>query len=135
MNNRRELFIKRITTFWNYDLTLPPNQLTNPRIMTRYHVCIKGSNVQRCGFRNFASKLARELGLYGHSAYIDQQLHIEVEGMRDQLRKFIDWCKTGPDHCQIEEVEIKELPLAGYGSFKIIPGVISSKTGVGIHRA
>ncbi len=100
--------------------------------MTRYHLCIKGSNVQRCGFRNFASQLARELGLSGQSAYIDQQLHIEVEGLKGQLKKFLDWCKTGPAHCQIEEVEVQELPLAGYGSFIVIPGVTSTKNNAGV---
>jgi acylphosphatase len=95
--------------------------------MTRYQVCIKGSNVQRCGFRNFASQLARELGLYGQSLYIDNLIQIEVEGIEDSLKKFIAWCKTGPAYCQIEEVIINELPLAGYKSFKVIPGVISSE--------
>lgn len=94
--------------------------------MKRVHITVKGNNVQRCGFRNSASKTARELKLKGNAIYVDKSIEIDVEGSDDSINMFIEWCKKGPAHCQIEGVETAELPVYGFTNFEVIHGVYSS---------
>lgn len=93
--------------------------------MKRYHITIKG-NVQRVGFRRYASQIARQLGLKGKATYIDHNITIEVEGAVESLKQFMQWCKTGPNGCQVEDIILTEYPLYGDNTFEIVPGVYRS---------
>jgi len=92
----------------------------------RHQITIKGYNVQRCGFRNLAAQMARRLELRGTATYVDHDLIIEVEGNWHMISLFTDWCKKGPRDCQIDNMEVVELPPVDYTTFEIVQGVLSS---------
>jgi acylphosphatase len=62
--------------------------------------------VQGVGFRNFAVRKARPLGLSGYVQNLrDGSVRAEIEGERTQIEKFLDTLKTeGPG--QIENMEV-----------------------------
>lgn len=62
--------------------------------------------VQGVGFRNFAVRRARPLGLSGYVQNLrDGSVRAEIEGERTQIEKFLDALKTeGPG--QIEHIEV-----------------------------
>lgn len=90
----------------------------------RKQITIKGSNVQRCGFRKSAMDMAKILELAGTAMYIDHDLLIEVEGDALKVEKFTKWAEVGPAECNISEVESKEMPLVGISSFKVVHGIV-----------
>lgn len=98
----------------------------NGLIMKRLQIIVKGDNVQRCGFRNFSAQIAQKLGLTGIAEYEDHHLVIEIEGPSETIRQFIEFCKIGPEGCQISSLEIIEIPATESGVFRIIPGIVSS---------
>lgn len=91
--------------------------------MKRVKIIVRGSNVQRCGFRHMAWELAKSLKLSGSAAYIEQHLEIEAEGNEELLNKFIEFAKHGPKMCDVDEFEIEEIPVTGIPGFNNIPGV------------
>ncbi len=62
--------------------------------------------VQGVGFRNFAVRRARPLGLSGYVQNLrDGSVRAEIEGERTQIEKFLDTLKAeGPG--QIENMEV-----------------------------
>jgi acylphosphatase len=94
--------------------------------MKRIQITVKG-NVQRCGFRNYATQEAEQLGLSGKAVYLDQDIMIEAEGNNEVVSKFVEWCRTGPTGCTIESVECRDLPVIYEKGFRNVPGIVFSK--------
>lgn len=94
--------------------------------MKRYLITVSG-NVQRVGFRNYASKVAVDLGLTGKAVYVDQDIKIEAEGKSEPLQQFIAWCKTGPSGCNIDDFNFQELPVKGDKTFEVVHGLVFSR--------
>lgn len=75
--------------------------------------------VQKVGFRFAAIEQALELGLTGIvKNYDNNQVHIEVEGEVDQLKKFLRWCHIGPKGAKVDKVDYQSSEeLQKYESF------------------
>lgn len=77
-------------------------------------------DVQGVYFRATARDVAEELGLSGFVRNErDGNVYIEAEGPAEQLDKLVVWCKQGPRHARVENVEIKEGEVKGYKRFEI----------------
>jgi acylphosphatase len=76
------------------------------------HVNIKVfGEVQGIGFRYETLAKARSLGLKGFVRNEpDGSVRIEAEGKREDLNKFIEWCKDGPRGAAIQNVNIEFQP-------------------------
>ena len=63
--------------------------------------------VQRVSFRFFAQKKAEEFGLVGFvKNQEDGSVYIEAEGKEVELRKFIRWCRQGPESAKVEKIDL-----------------------------
>ena len=66
--------------------------------------------VQGVFFRDSSRAEAKELNLSGWvNNETDGTVEIVAEGEDKDLIKFIEWCKYGPDHAEVEKVNIKWL--------------------------
>ena len=70
--------------------------------------------VQGVFFRDSSRIEAKELNLSGWvKNTTDGTVEILAEGEDKDLKKFIEWCKYGPDHAEVEKVDVKWLDSAG----------------------
>lgn len=88
--------------------------------MRRCTIVVSGL-VHGVGFRSFASKIARELGLNGFvKNRPDGKVSIVVEGYEAYINKLIDALKKGPPLSAVENVETKwSDPKNEFGGFEI----------------
>jgi len=69
--------------------------------------------VQGVFFRDSSRIEARKLNLYGWvKNTTDGTVEILAEGEDKDLKKFVEWCKYGPDHAEVEKVDVKWLDSA-----------------------
>jgi acylphosphatase len=84
-----------------------------------YKISISG-RVQGVGFRWNAANEARHLGINGFIKNLpDGSVYIEAEGSTSQLKEFVEWCKKGPAHGSVENVNVDKLPPLYYKEFRI----------------
>ncbi|NQU78037.1 acylphosphatase [Candidatus Falkowbacteria bacterium] len=85
------------------------------------HINIKiHGQVQGVSFRYYSQDLAGELGLAGFVRNeSDGTLYIEVEGEKEKLDEFMEWCRKGPGSAQVEKVEMGWGEVMGYKDFVI----------------
>ena len=84
-----------------------------------YRIRISGQ-VQGVGFRWNAAHQARKFGLHGFAKNTpDGNVYIEAEGIESELKKFIEWCKTGPRSAVVVSVNYDSLPPVNYTDFRI----------------
>jgi len=78
--------------------------------------------VQGVFFRDSSRAEAQELGLRGWvKNETDGTVEIMAEGDDKDLIKFIEWCKYGPDHAEVEKVEVKWEKFSGqFDDFSVI---------------
>ncbi len=78
--------------------------------------------VQGVSFRYYAREKARELSLFGFARNEpDGTAYFEADGEEDNLKKFLDWCHTGPETAHVEKVEFTfSGELKKYDEFKVI---------------
>ena len=78
--------------------------------------------VQGVGFRDFASRKARELGLSGFTRNLPSgQVEVEVEGTREDLNSFLEFLKKGPPGAAIQNIDVRWNPPPGkYADFEIL---------------
>jgi len=70
--------------------------------------------VQGVFFRDSSRAEALGLNLSGWAKNVtDGTVEIEAEGEDKDLIKFIEWCKYGPDHAEVEKVNIKWIEPKG----------------------
>jgi len=74
--------------------------------MDRLHVKVKG-RVQGVGFRYSAQRQAESLGLSGWVRNLGdgETVEAEFEGERSQLKKMLQWCRSGPTFASVDDVE------------------------------
>ena len=83
-----------------------------------YKIRIHGF-VQGVGFRYNAAREARSRGITGYVKNMqDGSVYIEAEGFREQLNKFVEWCREGPGY--VESVTADTFTPVNYIDFKII---------------
>ena len=70
--------------------------------------------VQGVFFRDSSRIEAKKLNLSGWvKNTTDGTVEIVAEGEDNDLKKFVEWCKYGPDHAEVEKVDVKWLDSAG----------------------
>ncbi|GAB3502103.1 acylphosphatase [Spirosoma knui] len=69
-------------------------------------------------FRQEARQKGEKLGLVGH-AQIEPNgdLRIDAEGNPEALDQLVDWCKTGPDGTEVQNVQVSDGELQGFDRF------------------
>ena len=88
-------------------------------IVFNYIITVKG-RVQGVGYRAFAVKMAKGLGLVGYVKNMpDGTVKIEAEGKKEDLDRFVILCEKGPGWAYIEKFSLIESPVQGYRDFKI----------------
>lgn len=84
-----------------------------------YNIIVTGL-VQGVFYRVSAQEKAKELGLTGCVNNVDDGgVNIEAEGEEEQLKKFVTWCKRGPEKAQVTDIEVQEGELKNYSDFVV----------------
>lgn len=79
----------------------------------RIHLVVKG-RVQGVFFRASTKEKALALGIKGWVKNLpDDTVEIVAEGQKEFISDFIEWCKAGPKHAVVSEIEIEHLPSTG----------------------
>jgi acylphosphatase len=79
--------------------------------------------VQGIFYRMAALERAHELNLVGWVRNLeDGTVEIEVQGEKNAIERFIEWCKKGPKGAHVESVEekTKDVKKISFEDFKII---------------
>ena len=72
----------------------------------RVHVFISGK-VQGVFFRSGTKDTAEELGITGWVRNLpDGRVEAVFEGEKDRVDKMVEWCRKGPAHSQVSDVEV-----------------------------
>ena len=75
--------------------------------MTRADLLISG-RVQGVFYRASAQQEAMRLGLVGEVRNLpDGQVEAIVEGPKERVEEFIDWCRRGPPSADVENVQVR----------------------------
>ena len=76
--------------------------------------------VQGVGFRYSARLAARNYGIKGYVRNMsDGSVYLEVEGSEDNVTRFINWCREGPDFAYIDHINITDGSLRNFESFEV----------------
>lgn len=84
----------------------------------KIRICVFVSGrVQGVLYRRYAQAKARELGITGlaHNL-IDGKVELVVEGEKDKVEQFVEWCKQGSPLAKVESVDVA--PEDYKGEFK-----------------
>lgn len=83
------------------------------------HLRISGK-VQGVWYRKSAVQEALRLGVSGYAMNLpDGSVRIEAEGSREDVDRFVEWCRIGPPRAIVERVDATSAPLAGSVGFGI----------------
>lgn len=75
--------------------------------MKRVRLRISG-RVQGVYFRHHTNKEANRLGLKGFVRNLeDGSVEVVAEGNEDKINELIEFCKKGPEHAYVENLEVK----------------------------
>jgi acylphosphatase len=67
--------------------------------------------VQGVGFRMYAQRQARALGLYGYVRNLaGGEVELVAEGDRDAVERLIAWARVGPPSADVNEVRVTDEP-------------------------
>jgi acylphosphatase len=84
-----------------------------------YNVRITGK-VQGVGFRYAARKEAMRLGIRGFARNErDGSVRMEVEGSREAVDAFLEWCKKGFLGSYVEKITVTNIPIRNFEGFEI----------------
>lgn len=88
--------------------------------MKTVHLLISGK-VQGVFFRDSARKEAHKLGITGWiKNRPDEKVEAMVSGMEKDVDAFVDWCKSGPDRAEVEEVIVSTKEQTQFKKFEIL---------------
>lgn len=88
-----------------------------PALVRRVRVVVSG-RVQGVFFRATCARLARSLGLGGSVRNVpDGRVEAVFEGPSEDVDAMVAWCRKGPEHARVDEVEIHEEPPTGVRAF------------------
>ena len=89
-------------------------------MMETVHLVIKGK-VQGVFYRASAKDIATELDIKGWVKNMpDGNVEVLASGSKEQLEKFIDWCRSGPRRAVVKEVIISSRDDSSLSGFFII---------------
>ena len=87
--------------------------------MKTKHLKILGK-VQGVFYRASAKKKAEELEISGWIKNAsDGSVEAMITGSDQQISNYIQWCKSGPDKANVEDVQVTDQELEQFHSFKI----------------
>jgi len=79
----------------------------------RVHIVVEGL-VQGVFYRASTLKTAQQLNLTGYVRNLpDGKVEIVAEGNGDQIDRLISWCRQGPTHAEVANVEVTEQDYRG----------------------
>jgi acylphosphatase len=83
-------------------------------------ITVKGI-VQSVYYRQSAKETALRYGITGEvKNLVNADVHIVATGSEQQLKKFVEWCKKGPDTAVVSDVIVEDVGLQSFESFKIV---------------
>lgn len=84
-----------------------------------YRITVSG-RVQNVGFRYYTANSAQECHISGFvKNETDGTVYIEAEGEKDDMDKFLVFCRRGPQWARIDRFDIQEQPLMNYKGFRV----------------
>ena len=87
--------------------------------METVHLVIKGK-VQGVYYRASARDIAIELGIKGWIKNVPGgQVEVMASGNKEELEKFIGWCRRGPKHAEVSDVAVTRLKEQNFSDFSI----------------
>jgi len=86
----------------------------------RAHLIITGL-VQGVWYRASARDEARSLGLVGWVRNThDGSVEAVAEGPKENIEKFIAWCRKGPPHARVQNIEVnRQSPTGEFREFRV----------------
>jgi len=89
--------------------------------MKQVHIFISGT-VQGVFYRSNTRKKAKELGIKGWVRNLyNGRVEVTAEGEEEDLKKFIEWCKKGPELAFVENIEVEWSDYKGkYEDFSVV---------------
>ena len=87
--------------------------------MEHLNITVSGK-VQGVLYRKSAQQKANELGIKGFAQNIENgNVYIEAEGTKENLEKFVNWCKMGPKYAKVESIHIQDDRIKKYIEFNV----------------
>ena len=88
--------------------------------LSRAQIRVAG-RVQGVGYRSFAQRTARALGLVGYALNLpDGNVEVDVEGERVEINRFIERLRQGPPAAAVTNVDVTWGPYLGqYPGFTV----------------
>lgn len=88
-------------------------------MIKHFNITVTGK-VQGVFFRAHTETEAKKLGLSGFVRNESNgNVYLEAEGKEEQLKKLLEWCKSGPTKANVQEVKFTESELKNYTDFSI----------------
>ncbi len=76
--------------------------------------------VQGVRYRKSAVEQAVRLNVKGFAMNMsDGAVRIEAEGSREELDRFVEWCRTGPPRAVVDHIDVTEGPIVGHAGFLV----------------
>ncbi len=88
--------------------------------MKRRLVALVSGRVQGVGYRAFAQRKARELGLTGYAENLpDGRVEVVAEGEEDDLKRFLEFLKQGPRLAEVTSIDVTWSEPVGMQGFHV----------------
>lgn len=76
--------------------------------------------VQGVFFRQSTKEIAINIGLTGEVRnLLNGNVYVIATGTKEQLDKFVTWCRQGPPKARVTGIDIQDSPLIQFDSFSI----------------
>jgi acylphosphatase len=83
-------------------------------------IVVRG-RVQGVFFRDGVREQARARGVAGWVRNrADGSVEAVLEGARPAIDRVIDWCRVGPPHAEVDDVEVRWEEPAGLAGFRVL---------------
>lgn len=101
----------------DYGSSMRKRKSAEPRIRRVVHV---HGRVQGVFYRDTCRREATAHGVAGSAANLDDgSVEVVLEGPSDAVLEMVAWCRRGPLHAQVAEVELREEEPRGMSGFAI----------------
>jgi acylphosphatase len=88
--------------------------------MKTLRIFITGT-VQGVFFRRYIKEKADLLHVRGYVRNLeDKRVEVLAEGLDDNVKELLEYCKQGPPHSKIKHVEINEINHQNFKDFRVV---------------
>ena len=78
-------------------------------------------NIQGIYFRSFIKENAEKYNVKGFVRNLeDGRVEVFLEGNSEDVNKMVEFCKTGPKHAQVRDIQIKQEKFQDFKNFKVL---------------